>query len=118
MAGTPYWVFVSGSGTVSGIFGLLATYGPVAVAPSLGNAPAFEVAPNPTSAGAGFHITLAQAASSASLTLANILGQPLARLAVASTTADMSTAHLPAGTYLLTLHAEGMAPVTRRVVIE
>ncbi|MBJ6111485.1 IPT/TIG domain-containing protein [Hymenobacter sp. BT523] len=78
----------------------------------------FSVWPNPIAAKGTLHLTLALPAKSASLTLRNVLGQLVSTRTFSGSTAELSTAGLAAGTYLLTVHTEGRAPSVQRVVVE
>jgi hypothetical protein len=78
----------------------------------------FSVWPNPASAKAGLHVTLAAAAPAATITLHNVLGQVVATHAFIGTATEMSTAGLAAGTYLLTVQVKGQVPNVKRVVLE
>ncbi|MDO7873223.1 zinc-dependent metalloprotease family protein [Hymenobacter sp. ASUV-10] len=116
VAGATYLVFVSGYGSETGSFALLATCAPLATAPAA--SPAFTVAPNPVGAGTALRVTLAAPAAAATLTLHNMLGQRLARQSFAGRHGELDTQALAAGTYLLTVQVAGQAPVVRRVVVE
>ncbi|MDO7873224.1 M12 family metallo-peptidase [Hymenobacter sp. ASUV-10] len=115
--GVTYLVFVSGYNGSTGNFELLAT----CAAPSATAAaarPAFQVWPNPVGDGTAFRVTLPVPVAAATATLGNVLGQQLRQLLFAGSSAELSTAGLAAGTYLLTVQVAGQAPAVRRVVVK
>ena len=63
-------------------------------------------------------VSLATAATSARAILRNVLGQPVAARSFSGTGTELTMSGLAAGTYLLTVQADGQAPITRRVVVE
>ncbi|GAB3827113.1 reprolysin-like metallopeptidase [Hymenobacter jeollabukensis] len=115
-AGTSYLVMVSGWDDEVGNFALSYTCGPVAAREAA--ATAFQVWPNPAGAQAAFHVTLPAPAPAATATLRNVLGQQVAERRFSGTAAEVSTAGLAPGTYLLTVQVAGQAPAVRRVVVE
>ncbi|GAA4347393.1 hypothetical protein GCM10023185_02470 [Hymenobacter saemangeumensis] len=78
----------------------------------------FSVYPNPASAKVGLHITLASATKAATATLHNVLGQVVSTRSFSGNSADLATAGLAAGTYLLTVQVAGQSPTIQRVVLE
>jgi hypothetical protein len=80
-------------------------------------AQAFAVYPNPTAGSPGLQVKLAMPAASARYTLRNVLGQTIATQAFQGAAVQVSTEGLPAGTYVLSLEADGKAPVAQRVVV-
>jgi hypothetical protein len=80
-------------------------------------AQAFSVYPNPTAGSRGLQVQLATPAASARYTLRTVLGQTIATKSFAGSAVQVSTEGLPAGTYVLSLVADGKAPVTHRFVV-
>ncbi len=78
----------------------------------------FSLWPNPAQGHAALHLQLAQAATTATATLRDVLGRPVATQHFGGSTVEIPTTGLPTGTYLLTLTIPGQAPATRRVVVE
>ena len=78
----------------------------------------FSVWPNPVGAEGLLRVTLAVPAARARLALHNVLGQLIRTRAFSGSGTELSTAGLAAGTYLLSVQAEGRAPSVRRVVVE
>ena len=124
VAGTRYLVFVSGYAGSTGPFVLSATCGaaprPATVAKAGRNAQPgeFSVYPNPVAGQGAMRVTLATATTAARATLRNVLGQPVASRSFSGNSTELTMNGLAAGTYLLTVQAEGQAPITRRVVVE
>ncbi|MET4076349.1 reprolysin-like metallopeptidase [Hymenobacter sp. UYCo722] len=123
VAGTPYLIFVSGYAGAVGPFGLSVTCGPArpGTAARAGRpvqSGGFSVYPNPVGGQGTMHVTLSAVATSASATLRNVLGQPVATRRFSGLALDLPLSGLAAGTYLLTVQADGQAPITRRVVVE
>ena len=125
VAGTRYLIFVSGYAGATGLFALSATCGGV-VRPALAAKAAvrnvqpgdFSVYPNPVAGQGTMRLSLAAAATSARATLRNVLGQPVASRSFSGSSTELTMSGLVAGTYLLTVQADGQAPITRRVMVE
>ncbi len=80
---------------------------------------ALTVSPNPVGAGSALRLTLPAAAPTATATLRDVLGRRVgATVRFRGFSADVPTAGLAAGTYLLEVRVSGQAPVVRRVVVE
>ena len=125
VAGTRYLIFVSGYAGSTGPFGLSATCGaaiPRASKPRVARATpgtsAFSVYPNPVAGSSALHLTLAAATTSAQATLRTMLGQVLSTHSFSGSATELPLHGLPAGTYLLTIQAEGQAPGVQRVVVK
>ncbi len=113
-----YYVFVTGYDQQEGPFGLTATCAaPIGLADAA-NPNAFQVWPNPVGTASALHLTLPTATATATATLQNVLGQQVARHAFRGASTEISTTGLARGTYWLTVQAENLAPVVRRVVVE
>ena len=82
------------------------------------NATAFSVWPNPVGAKGMLHVSLTVPATSARLSLRNVLGQLVRTRGFVGSAAELSTAGLASGVYLLRVQADGHAPIVRRVVVE
>ena len=78
----------------------------------------FSVYPNPTAGGQGLQVKLAMPAATARYTLRNVLGQTIAANSFRGDAVQVPTAGLPAGTYVLSIVADGQAPATQRVVVD
>ncbi len=125
VAGTRYLIFVSGYAGATGPFALSATCGGVA-RPALAAKAAgrnaqpgdFSVYPNPVAGQGTMRVSLAAAATSARATLRNVLGQPVASRSFSGSSTELTMSGLAAGTYLLTVQADGQVPITRRVLVE
>jgi hypothetical protein len=117
VAGTTYYVFVSGWDEENGTFGLTATCAPLASKDAAAKA-AFQVWPNPAGANAAFRVSLPAPAAAATATLHNVLGQRVAGRSFSGSSTELPTAGLRPGTYLLTVQVAGQAPAVRRVVVE
>jgi hypothetical protein len=78
----------------------------------------FSVYPNPSSEAQGLQVQLKQAATAATYTLRNTLGQTIATKSFRGTSTVVPTAGLAAGTYVLSLQVDGNAPVTHRFVVK
>jgi len=125
VAGTRYLIFVGGYAGATGLFALSATCGGV-VRPALAAKAAgrnvqpgdFSVYPNPVAGQGTMRLSLAAAATSARATLRNVLGQPVASRSFSGSSTELTMSGLAAGTYLLTVQADGQAPITRRVMVE
>ena len=125
VAGTRYLIFVSGYAGSTGPFALSATCGtatrPALAAKAAGrNAQSgdFSVYPNPVAGQGTMRVALATAAISAHATLRNVLGQPVAACSFSGSSTALAVSGLAVGTYLLTVQADGQAPITRRVLVE
>ena len=105
--GTGYWVHPPFTVTVVS-----------ATANGNATAPGFSVWPNPVGAEAALHVRLAGPAVSARVSLRNGLGQLVGTREFSGSAAELSTAGLASGLYLLSVQADGQAPAVRRVVIE
>ena len=125
VAGTRYLIFVSGYAGSTGPFGLSATCG--AAIPRAPKAratratpgtSAFSTYPNPVEGQGRLHLTLATATTSAQATLRTMLGQVLSTRSFSGSATELSLNGLPAGTYLLTVQAEGQVPSVQRIVVE
>jgi hypothetical protein len=81
------------------------------------NATAFAVYPNPASPAQVLHLQLAGPARNATYLIRNVLGQTVAQRRFSGTATDVATTGLAAGTYLLSVQAEGQAPATQRIVL-
>ena len=77
----------------------------------------FTVYPIPAAAGGGLHVQL-PAAATGTCTLRNSLGQLVATSSFQGATADVPTAGLAAGSYVLSVQAAGQAPVNRHVLLQ
>jgi hypothetical protein len=117
VAGTSYLVFVSGWEGDTGNFALLATCAPLSTSSAAAQV-AFQVWPNPAGTNAAFHVELPTAASAATATLHNVLGQRLMQRTFTGNATELPTASLAPGTYILTVQVAGKAPAVRRVVVE
>ena len=82
------------------------------------NATAFSVWPNPVGAKGLLHVSLPVPATAARLSLRNALGQLVRTRTFGGSGAELSTAGLASGVYLLGVQADGHAPTVRRVVVE
>ena len=123
VVGTRYLIFVSGYAGSTGPFALSATCGaaprPTAAKASRTAQPGdFSVYPNPVVGQGIMRVSLAAAATSARATLRNVLGQTVATRTFSGSSTELTMSGLAAGTYLLTVQADGQAPITRRVVVE
>ena len=78
----------------------------------------FSVWPNPVAGKGTLHVALAAPASKAQLTLRNVLGQTVVTRAFSGKAAEVSTAGLAAGIYLLTVQMDDRTPTIQRVVVE
>jgi IPT/TIG domain len=78
----------------------------------------FNVWPNPVGAKGLLHVSLPVPATAARLSLRNALGQLVRTRAFAGSTAELSTAGLAGGVYLLSVQADGHAPSVQRLVVE
>lgn len=77
----------------------------------------FSVYPNPTGEAQGLQVQLKKAATAATYTLRNSLGQTVATKQFRGASAVVPTAGLAAGTYVLSLQVDGGAPVAHRFVV-
>ena len=125
VAGTPYLIFVSGYAGAVGPFGLSVTCGPAPRAGQSAKAArgtagtgTFSVYPNPVAGSGALHLTLATATTAAQATLRTMLGQVLSTRHFSGSGTELPLGTLAAGTYLLTVQAEGQAPSVQRVVVE
>jgi predicted outer membrane repeat protein len=116
-SGVSYLVFVSGFGSSTGRFELLASCATPS-ATVVASRSAFEVWPNPAGGEAAFRVTLPAPTAAATATLRNVLGQLLRQRNFGGSNTELSTTGLAPGTYLLTVQVAGQAPVVRRVVVE
>ncbi len=82
------------------------------------NATAFSVWPNPVGAKGLLHVSLPVPATAARLSLRNALGQLVRTRTFAGSGAELPTAGLASGVYLLNVQADGHAPTVRRIVVE
>ena len=82
------------------------------------NATAFSVWPNPVGAKGLLHVSLPVPAASARLSLRNGLGQLVRTRTFSGSGAELSTAGLASGVYLLNVQADGHTSTVRRVVVE
>jgi hypothetical protein len=78
----------------------------------------FSVYPNPTATGSAMQVVLATPAAAATYTLRNVLGQTIATKAFQGAAVQVPTTGLAPGTYVLSLEADGKAPVTRQFVVD
>ncbi|WP_375434910.1 DUF3500 domain-containing protein [uncultured Hymenobacter sp.] len=78
----------------------------------------FSVYPNPILDGNALHVKLTKAATNATYTLRNAMGQALTTNSFTGSVVDVPTTGLAAGTYVLSLEVEGMAPVTHRFLVK
>jgi hypothetical protein len=78
----------------------------------------FAVYPNPASPTQLLQVQLDGPARLATYLLRNVLGQTVAQQHFSGTRTEVSTSGLAAGTYLLSVQAEGQAPTTRRIVLK
>ena len=78
----------------------------------------FSVWPNPVGAKGLLHVSLPVPATAARLSLRNALGQLVRTRAFAGSMAELSTAGLAGGVYLLSVQADGHAPSVQRLVVE
>ncbi|MCC3152844.1 FG-GAP-like repeat-containing protein [Hymenobacter sp. BT770] len=100
-------------GTNTMLNGLGAVLGTAALTAS-----SFAVWPNPASAASVLHVTLPVPASHATLRLATVLGQTVHTQSFTGNAANIVSAGLASGVYLLTVQVEDQAPLTRRVAVE
>ncbi len=77
----------------------------------------FSVYPNPTAGSRGLQVKLTRPAATASYTLRNVLGQTIATQSFKGDAVQVATEGLTPGTYILSLEADGKAPVTHRFVV-
>ncbi|MDO7874710.1 M12 family metallo-peptidase [Hymenobacter sp. ASUV-10] len=108
----------SQAGALDGRFELLLGRSSTALATTSAAANAFSVWPNPAAVGRSLQLALDAPAPAATATLTTLLGQPVARMSFGGSTAELATAGLAAGTYLLVVKAAGQPASTRRVVLE
>lgn len=80
-------------------------------------AQAFSVYPNPAAQGRGLQVKLAAPATTARYTLRNALGQMIFTKSFQGDAVQVPTDGLPAGTYILSLVADGKAPVIHHFVV-
>ena len=78
----------------------------------------FSVYPNPTVGGNALQVKLSKPATAATYTLRNVLGQTVATQTFRGDAIVVSTEGLAAGTYVLSLEADGQGPVTHRFVVQ
>ncbi|WP_082685046.1 reprolysin-like metallopeptidase [Hymenobacter sedentarius] len=78
----------------------------------------FSVWPNPVAGNGALQVKLAARAAKATLTLRSVVGQLVSTRTFSGSATELATAGLAAGTYLLTVQAEGRSPSIRRVVVE
>ena len=78
----------------------------------------FAVYPNPNPTASGLRVTLNAPATTATYTLRNMLGQTLAMKSFTGSAVQVPTTGLAPGNYLLSLEADGQAPVTHHFVVE
>ncbi len=81
-------------------------------------ATSFSVWPNPVGTEAALHVRLAASAAAARVSLRNGLGQLVGTREFSGSGAELSTAGLASGLYLLSVQADDQAPAVRRVVVE
>jgi hypothetical protein len=116
---SPYAFTATQGGTLSGRFELLlGRPGGVTATSSALPAATFSVWPNPVASHGLLHIAMAQTTRPAVLTLHTLLGQTVRTQSISNGTADLPTAGLATGTYLLTVQVAGEPTVTRRVLVE
>ena len=117
--GVPVVLTVTDASGHTGTAPAVATVLPAtATATAEAHATAFSVWPNPVGAKGTLHITLAVPAASASYSLHNALGQVVRTRPFGGSAAELPTAGLASGLYLLSVQADGHAPTVRRVVVE
>jgi len=104
--------------TADGSSNALAFTVTVATATTSANRSEFSVWPNPLTANGTLHVSLAVPASTAILTLHNVLGQLVRTHPFTGSTTELTTIGLAAGTYLLTVQMDDRSPSIRRVVVE
>ena len=90
----------------------------VITASARANQSEFSVWPNPVAGKGTLNVKLATPATSARLTLHNVLGQVVGTRTFSGSTAELPTTGLAAGTYLLTVETDRRAPSIQRVVVE
>jgi Protein of unknown function (DUF3500) len=78
----------------------------------------FSVYPNPNPRGNALQVKLKAPATTASYTLRNLLGQTLSTKTFKGDAVQVPTDGLAAGTYVLSLEADGQTPVTHRFVVK
>jgi len=78
----------------------------------------FSVYPNPTSGDDALQVKLTTPATTASYTLRNLMGQTLATKTFRGSAVQVPTEGLAAGTYVLSLEADGSEPVNHRFVVK
>ena len=88
------------------------------LATTAATATVFSVWPNPVGARSTLHVRLAGPASSAQVSLRNALGQLVSTRSFSGSAAELPTAGLASGLYLLSVQADNQAPAVRRVVVE
>ncbi|RTQ46264.1 hypothetical protein EJV47_22305 [Hymenobacter gummosus] len=74
--------------------------------------------PNPLTGHAQLNLTLSKSVAAGTATLRDVVGRTVATRSFSGAGTSLPTAGLAAGTYLLSVEAPGLAPVTRRVVVE
>ncbi len=79
---------------------------------------AFSAWPNPVGARGTLHIALAAPVGAARASLRNGLGQLVRTRTFSGSAGELPTAGLASGLYLLSVRADGHAPVVRRIVVE
>jgi len=117
---TPTYAFAAAqAGPLPGRFELLLGRPGGALATTAATpAAAFSVWPNPVAGHGLLHVALAQPAPVATLALHTLLGQVVRTQPLRNGAANLTTADLATGTYLLTVRVPGEPAVTRRVVVE
>lgn len=78
---------------------------------------AFSVYPNPTAGSRSLQVKLTKPAATATYTLRNVLGQTIATKSFQGDDVQVPTDGLTPGTYVLSLVADGKAPITHRIVV-
>ncbi len=94
------------------------TYTTVLSNKSASAAAVFSLYPNPTAPGSAMQVVLATPVTAATYTLRNVLGQTIATKAFQGNAVQVPTNGLAPGTYVLSLEADGKAPVTRQFVVD
>ncbi|MDO7874712.1 IPT/TIG domain-containing protein [Hymenobacter sp. ASUV-10] len=90
----------------------------IGTATQAANSTSFAVYPNPASLAQALQVQLDAPTRSATCLLRNVLGQTVAQQHFSGSRTEVSTTGLAAGTYLLSVQAEGEAPTSRRIVLK
>jgi len=90
----------------------------IGTATQAANSTSFAVYPNPASLAQALQVQLDAPTRSATCLVRNVLGQTVVQHSFSGSRTEVSTIGLAAGTYLLSVQAEGQASTTHRIVLK